>query len=39
MEKEENKTTVDNEDIKKNLGDDKNDESENSNLNKDDENK
>ena len=39
MEKEENKTTLDNEDIKKNLGDDKNDESENSNLNKDDENK
>ena len=39
MEKEENKTTVDNEDIKKNLGDDKNDDSENSNLNKDDENK
>ena len=39
MEKEENKTTVDNEDIKKNLGDDKNDKSENSNLNKDDENK
>ena len=39
MEKEENKTTVDNEDIKKNLGDDKNDNSENSNLNKDDENK
>ena len=39
MEKEENKTTVDNEDIKKNLGDDKNDESENSNLNKDDEKK
>ena len=39
MEKEENKTTVDNEDIKKNLGDDKNDKSENSNLNKDDEKK
>ena len=39
MEKEENKTTVDNEDIKKNLGDDKNDDSENSNLDKDDENK
>ena len=36
MEKEENKTTVDNEDIKNNLGDDKNDKSENSNLNKDD---
>ena len=39
MEKEENKTTVDNEDIKKNLGDDKKDKSENSNLNKDDEKK
>ena len=39
MEKEENKTTVDNEDIKKNLGDDKNDKSENSNLEKDDEKK
>ena len=39
MEKEENKTTVDNEDIKKNLDNDKNDKSENSNLNKDDENK
>ena len=39
MEKEENKTTPDNEDIKKNLGDDKNDKSENSNLNKDDEKK
>ena len=39
MEKEENKTTVDNEDIKKNLGDDKNNESENSNLDKDDEKK
>ena len=39
MEKGENKTTVDNEDIKKNLGDDKNDKSENSNLNKDDEKK
>ena len=38
MEKEENKTTVDNEDIKKNLGDDKNDDSENSDLNKNDEN-
>ena len=36
MEKKENKTTVDNEDIKKNLGDDKNDKSENSNLDKDD---
>ena len=39
MEKEENKTTVDNEDIKNNLGDDKNDKSENSNLDKDDEKK
>ena len=39
MEKEENKTTVDNEDIKKNLGDDKKDKSENSNLDKDDEKK
>ena len=39
MEKEENKTTVDNEDIKKNLGDDKNEKSENSNLEKDDEKK
>ena len=39
MEKEENKTTVDNEDIKKNLCDDKNDKSENSNLDKDDEKK
>ncbi len=39
MEKEENKTTVDNEDIKKNLGDNKNDKSENSNLDKDDEKK
>ena len=39
MEKEENKTTVDNEDIKKNLGDDKNDKPENSNLDKDDEKK
>ena len=39
MEKEENKTTVDNEDIKKNLDGDKNDKSENSNLNKDDEKK
>ena len=39
MEKEENKTTVDNEDIKKNLGDDKNDKSENSNLDKDGEKK
>ena len=38
MEKEENKTTLDNEDIKKNLGDDKTDKSENSNLDKDDEN-
>ena len=39
MEKEENKTTVDNEDIKKNLDNDKNDKSENSNPNKDDEKK
>ncbi len=39
MEKEENKTTVDNEDIKKNLGDDKNDKSENNNPDKDDEKK
>ena len=39
MEKGENKTNVDNEDIKKNLVDDKNDKSENSNLNKDDEKK
>ena len=39
MEKEENKTTVDNEDIKKNLDNDKNDKSENSNLDKDDEKK
>ena len=39
MEKEENKTTLDNEDIKKNLGDDKNDKSENSNLEKDNEKK
>ena len=39
MEKEENKTTIDNEDIKKNLGDDKNDKPENSNLDKNDEKK
>ena len=39
MEKEENKTNVDNDDIKKNLGDDKDDKSENSNLDKDDEKK
>ena len=39
MEKGENKTNVDNEDIKKNLVDDKNDKSENSNLNKEDEKK
>ena len=39
MEKGENKTNVDNEDIKKNLSDDKNDKSENSNLDKDDEKK
>ena len=39
MEKEENKTTVDNEEIKKNLDDDKTDKSENSDLNKDNEKK
>ena len=39
MEKEENITAVDKEYIKKNLGDDKKDKSENSNLNKDDEKK
>ena len=39
MEKEENKTTVDNEDIKKNLDDDKTDKSENGDLNKDSEKK
>ena len=39
MEKEENKTTVDNEEIKKNLGDDKTDKSENNDLSKDDEKK
>ena len=39
MEKEENKTTVDNEDIKKNLDDDKTDKSENGDLNKDNEKK
>ena len=39
MEKEENKATVDNEDIKKNLDDDKTDKSENSDLNKDNEKK
>ena len=39
MEKGENKTTVDNEDIKKNLDGDKNDKSENSNLDKADEKK
>ena len=33
MEKEENKTTVVNEDIKKNLGDDKNDKKRVANLN------
>ena len=37
MEKEENKTTVDNEEIKKNLDDDKTDKSENGDLNKDNE--
>ena len=37
MEKEENKTTVDNEDIKKNLDDDKTDKSENGDLNIDNE--
>ena len=39
MEKEENKTTVDNEDIKKNLDDDKTDKSENGDINKDNEKK
>ena len=39
MEKEENKTTVDNEDTKKNLDDDKTDKSENGDLNKDNEKK
>ena len=39
MEKEENKTTVDNEDIKKNLDDDKTDKSENGDPNKDSEKK
>ena len=39
MEKEENKTTVDNEDIKKNLDDDKTDKSENGDLNIDNEKK
>ena len=39
MEKEENKTTVDNEDIKKNLDDDKTEKSDNSDLNKDNEKK
>ncbi len=37
MEKEENRTTVDNEDIKKNLDDDKTEKSDNSDLNKDNE--
>ena len=37
MEKEENKTTIDNEEIKKNLDDDKTDKSENGDLNKDNE--
>ena len=39
MEKEENKTTLDNEDIKKNLDDDKTDKSENGDLNIDNEKK
>ncbi len=39
MEKEENKTTVDNEDIKKNLDDDKTGKSENGDLHKDNEKK
>ena len=39
MEKEENRTTVDNEDIKKNLDDDKTEKSDNSDLNKDNEKK
>ena len=39
MEKEENKTTVDKEDIKKNLDDDKTDKSENGDLNIDNEKK
>ncbi len=39
MEKEENKTTIDNEDTKKNLDDDKTDKSENGDLNKDNEKK
>ena len=39
MEKEENKTTVDSEDIKKNLDDDKTDKSENGDPNKDSEKK
>ena len=39
MEKEENKTSVDNEDTKKNLNDDKIDKSENGDLNKDNEKK
>ena len=39
MEKEENKTIVDNEDIKKNLDDDKTDKSENGDLNIDNEKK
>ena len=39
MEKEENKTTVDNEDLKKNLDEDKTDKSKNGDLNKDNEKK
>ena len=39
MEKEENKATVDNEDLKKNLDEDKTDESKNGDLNKDNEKK
>ena len=39
MEKEENKTTVDNEDLKKNLDEDKTDKSKNGDLNKDSEKK
>ena len=39
MEKEGNKTIVDNEDIKKNLDDDKTDKSENGDLNIDNEKK
>ena len=39
MEKEENKATVDNEDLKKNLDEDKTDKSKNGDLNKDNEKK